>query len=155
MDTCEDTSMESHPNHRIECWIELERLFYGVRGIIGTPGHEAFYIEGIILAFWSIGRMEEKYGIIPFFYEVIINFRDFFFIVSEKSSSYRESDSFFCGHFFCLFWYEEKCDIGYLRAWNLERFEESGTLTITHDDKISWLEELPEHHFIFHLFDFE
>jgi hypothetical protein len=99
--------------------------------------------------------MREKYRIISLLDEIVIDLRDFVFIISEESSPDRDTHSFFIWKLIELLGYSEKCEIWNLRTWDLERFEESGTLLIADDDEVSLLEEFAQHHFIFHLFDLE
>lgn len=99
--------------------------------------------------------MNEKYRIVSLLDEIVINLRDFIFIITEKSSAHRDTDTFFIWHFLDLLWNEEKCYIINLRARNLECIQKSSTLLVSDNDKISFLKKLSEHHLIFNLFHFE
>jgi hypothetical protein len=155
MDTCEYPSMQTHPDDSMEGWIELHRLFDSIGSIISTTRHESLDEECIILSLISFGGMQEKYRIISLLDEIVIDLRDFIFVISEKSSPDRDADTFFLWHLLDFLRDSEKCNIWNMRTRDLKGFEESCTLLISDDDEVSLLEELTEHHFVFYLFNLE
>lgn len=55
--------------------------------------------------------MDEKYWIVSLVEECLIDERDLDFTFPEKSSAYRDTDTFFFWFFLDLLWYKEKSNI--------------------------------------------
>lgn len=99
--------------------------------------------------------MDEKYRIISFVHEVFVDEWDFDFRFPEKSTTHRNTDTFLFWFFLDLLGNQEKCNIRDLGTGNLEGLEKSCTLLISNDDKVSFLKQFPERHFVFYLLYFE
>ena len=155
VDTREDSCMQSHTYNSIESRIDFEGLLDGICCIICTPCHDPINIEGIILRFVSLSRMYEKYRIISFFDKIIIDFWNLIFVITEKSSSHRNTDTFFLWHFWNFFWNKKECNIMNLGTRNFQSIQKSSTFFISNDDKVSFLKKFSKHHFIFYLLYFE
>lgn len=134
MDTREDTSMESHTDHRIEKWNHIERLSDIFCGIVGSSEHYFAYIRCIVLAFISACREYEEYRLVSHSYETVIHIWYHYISIPEESSSNRDTYEFNWRYRLCELWYIIEIHyIMYLYGWDLESIKESLALTVSYE----------------------
>lgn len=140
MDAREDTSMESHTDHRIEKRYHIERLCDILGRIICLSEHDLAYVGQIVLTLISTRGEYEEYWLVPHRYEMIVHIWDNDISIPEESSSYRYTHEL-DGRYRLreLRYIIEIYDIMYLYRWDLESIEESLALTISYEQQISGL----------------